>query len=51
MATTFILTVITIMHKFNWYAKPITSQILKVQIENTLDFEKIFDDIFVKYTL
>lgn len=50
-STGFILSVITIMHKFDWYAKPITSQILKVQIENSLDFEKIFDDVFAKYTL
>jgi hypothetical protein len=39
------------MHKFDWYAKPVTSQILKVQIENTLDFETIFEDLFAKSTL
>jgi len=50
-ATWFILSVITIMHRFNWYAKPVTSQILKVQIENTLDFETVFDDVFAKFTL
>jgi len=50
MATAFILTAIVIMNKFNWYAKPITSQILKIQIDNNLDFEKAFDDVFVKYT-
>lgn len=51
MSTSFILTVIIIMHKFDWYAKPVTSQILKVQIENTLDFDTVFEDLFAKYTL
>ena len=51
MATSFILSVIVIMHKFDWYAKPVTSQILKIQVENNLDTEKVFDDAFAKYTL
>lgn len=51
MATSFILSVIVIMHKFDWYAKPVTSQILKIQLENDIDFETIFDDVFAKYTL
>ena len=51
MATIFILSVIVIMHKFDWYAKPVTSQILKIQVENNLDTEKVFDDAFAKYTL
>ena len=42
---------ILIMTKFDWYARPITSQILKVQVGNDVDFDNIFDDIFVKYTI
>jgi hypothetical protein len=38
------------MTKFNWYARPITSQLLKIQINNDIDFDKIFDDAFLKYT-
>lgn len=51
MSTGIISTAVMIMYKFNWYAKPVTSQILKVQIDNATDFETIFDDLFVKYTL
>lgn len=51
IATAVISVAILIMNRFDWYAKPITSQILKIQIDNTTDFENIFDDIFVKYTL
>lgn len=51
LSTTFILSVVYIMYKFDWYAKPITSQILKIQIDNTLDFETVFDDLFTKFTL
>ena len=50
-STAFILSVIVVMYRFNWYAKPVTSQILKIQIENTLNFETVFDDVFAKYTL
>lgn len=51
MATGVITGAIVIMHKFDWYARPVTSQILKIQIDNMLDFEKAFIDAFAKYTL
>lgn len=51
MSTGFILSVIVLMHKLDWYAKPVTSQILKIQLENTLDFENVFNEVFAKYTL
>lgn len=51
MATGVITGAIVIMHKFDWYARPVTSQILKIQIDNMLDFEKAFIDTFAKYTL
>jgi uncharacterized membrane protein YhiD involved in acid resistance len=50
-STGFILSAIIIMHKFDWFAKPVTSQILKIQVENNLNFETVFDDIFAKFTL
>ena len=50
IATGVISAVVMIMYKFNWYARPITSQILKVQLDNVTDFETIFDTIFAKYT-
>lgn len=50
VATFAISLVVGIMTKFNWYARPITSQILKIQIENDVDFETLFDTAFLKYT-
>ena len=50
IATAVISAVVMIMYKFNWYARPITSQILKVQLDNVTDFEIIFDTILAKYT-
>jgi len=38
------------MIKFNWYARPITSQLLKIQLENDVDFNNLFDSVFLKYT-
>lgn len=51
IATAVVSTAILIMYKFNWYARPVTSQILKIQLDNNKDFEHLFDDIFVKYTI
>lgn len=50
VATLIIGMIIYIMYRFDWYSRPLTSQILKVQVNNDLDFEKLFDDVFVKYT-
>lgn len=50
IATVVIGLVILIMTRFNWYARPIVSQILKIQLKNEVDFEKLFDDLFIKFT-
>ncbi len=50
IATAVIGIVILIMNRFNWYARPINNQILKIQIKNDADFEKMFEDIFIKFT-
>ena len=50
IATVIISLIILIMTRFNWYSRPISSQILKIQLKNDVDFEKLFDKIFVKYT-
>ena len=50
IATVVIGLVILIMNRFNWYARPVTSQILKIQLKNDSDFEKLFDNVFVKFT-
>lgn len=51
IATTVISLALLIMYKFNWYSRPVTSQILKIQVDNTKDFENLFDNVFVKYTI
>jgi uncharacterized membrane protein YhiD involved in acid resistance len=42
--------VILIMTRFNWYARKVVSQILKVQVPNNAPFDTLFDNLFLKYT-
>jgi len=39
-----------IMTRFDWYAREVASQILRVQVPNGLPFDNLFDNAFVKYT-
>ena len=50
IATVVISLIIVIMTRFNWYARQVVSQILKVQVPNDLQFDALFDPLFVKYT-
>jgi len=42
--------VILMMTRFDWYAREMANQILRVQIPNTLPFNSLFDQSFLKYT-
>jgi uncharacterized membrane protein YhiD involved in acid resistance len=42
--------VILIMTRFNWYARRVVSQILRVQVPNNAPFDSLFDNLFLKYT-
>jgi uncharacterized membrane protein YhiD involved in acid resistance len=42
--------VVLIMTRFNWYARRAISQILKVQVPNELQYDTVFDSLFVRYT-
>jgi uncharacterized membrane protein YhiD involved in acid resistance len=42
--------IILIMSRFNWYARRVVNQILKVQVPNDASFDTLFDNLFVKYT-
>ena len=42
--------VIFIMNRFDRFKREATSQILKIQVKNTVDFDHMFDDVFVKFT-
>lgn len=50
IATAIIGLMVFIMYKFDWYSRPAVSQILKIHIDKDIDFEDLFDKIFVKYT-
>ena len=50
IAAVVISLVILIMTRFNWYARQVVSQILKVQVPNDAQFDTLFDALFVKYT-
>ena len=42
--------VILLMTRFNWYAREMSSQILRIQVPNGASFDSLFDRAFVKYT-
>ncbi len=50
IATVFISLVILLMTRFNWFARKVSSQILRVQVPNGTPFDKLFDQAFLKYT-
>lgn len=50
IATVIISLVILIMNRFDWYAREAASQIVKIELPNNLEFDTLFDDVFVKYT-
>jgi uncharacterized membrane protein YhiD involved in acid resistance len=41
---------IQIMTRFNWYARQVVSQTLKVRMPNNLEFHTLFDPLSVEYT-
>ena len=41
---------ILVMTRFDWFAREMASQILRVQVPNGLPFDNLFDKAFVKYT-
>ena len=41
---------ILVMTRFDWFAREMASQILRVQVPNGTPFDKLFDNTFVKYT-
>jgi uncharacterized membrane protein YhiD involved in acid resistance len=50
IAAVVISLVILLMTRFNWYAREMSSQILRIQIPNGAPFDTLFDRAFVKYT-
>ncbi len=50
VAAVIISLIILMMTRFNWYAREISSQILRVQVPNGVLFDTLFDQSFLKYT-
>lgn len=50
IATWIITLVIVLMNRFDRYSRTNVSQILKIQIDPNISFEKLFDNIFLSYT-
>ena len=46
----FISLIILLMTRFDWYAREMTSQILRIQVPDGAPFDSLFDKAFVKYT-
>jgi uncharacterized membrane protein YhiD involved in acid resistance len=51
IATIVISLLILMMTRFNWYAREMSGQILRVQVPNELAFDSLFVKMFLKYTL
>lgn len=50
IAAVIISLAILIMSRFNWFARKVVSQILKIQVANEAQFDTLFDPVFLKYT-
>lgn len=50
VAAVVISLIVLIMTRFNWYARKVVNQILKVEVPNDLPFDNAFDALFLKYT-
>jgi uncharacterized membrane protein YhiD involved in acid resistance len=50
VAAVVISLIILLMTRFNWYAREMASQILRVQVPNGVFFDQLFDSAFLKYT-
>lgn len=50
VAAVVISLMIVLMMRFDWFARDMASQILRVQIPNGTPFDTLFDNAFVKYT-
>jgi uncharacterized membrane protein YhiD involved in acid resistance len=50
IATLAICLVILLMTRFNWYAREMSNQILRIQILDGMPFDTLFDKTFLKYT-
>ncbi|MCO6452897.1 MAG: DUF4956 domain-containing protein [Caldilineales bacterium] len=50
IATIVISLLILLMTRMDWYAREMSSQILRIQVANGTPFDSIFERVFLKYT-
>jgi uncharacterized membrane protein YhiD involved in acid resistance len=50
VTTVVISLVILLMNRFDWYSREAASQLIKIQVPNSADFDTLFDKVFAKYT-
>jgi uncharacterized membrane protein YhiD involved in acid resistance len=50
IGTFFISLIILLMTRFDWFAREMSTQILRVQVPSGLTFNGLFDQAFVRYT-
>jgi uncharacterized membrane protein YhiD involved in acid resistance len=50
IAAILISLVILVMTRFDWYARRVVNQILKIQLPNDAPFDTLFDDLFIQFT-
>jgi uncharacterized membrane protein YhiD involved in acid resistance len=50
IAAVVISAVVVLMTRFDWYARDVATQILRVQVPNGVAFDSLFNRAFVKYT-
>ncbi|MBI5029550.1 MAG: DUF4956 domain-containing protein [Chloroflexi bacterium] len=50
ITTVVVSLIILIMTRFDWYARRVVSHILKIQVPNDIEFDSLFDKLFLKYT-
>lgn len=50
VATVVIALAVLVMDRFDWFRMDNTTQILRLQVPQDFDYERAFDDLFVRYT-
>lgn len=50
IAAVVISLMILVMTRFNWFAREMSSQILRIQVPNNLPFDTLFDQTLLKFT-
>lgn len=50
IATILIALAILIMNRFDWYAREASTQLVKIQVPNNLEYDTLFDQVLARFT-